>query len=56
MKRFIQKILELKNPLSIENKNELKENRMLALVAALLHDIGHGPLRIYFDKKYQKTF
>lgn len=43
MKRFIDKIISLKDPLGKEYRDELKSNRMLALVAALLHDIGHGP-------------
>lgn len=43
MKRFIDKIMQLKDPLSEESKQDLKRYRMLALVSALLHDIGHGP-------------
>jgi HD superfamily phosphohydrolase len=48
-KRFIDKITTLRN---IDQKyiNELQENRMLALVAALLHDIGHGPFSHALEK------
>lgn len=43
MKRFIDKLTQLKDPSIEASKQDLKKNRMLALVAALLHDIGHGP-------------
>src|SRR5699024_1521005 len=43
MKRFIEKIMQLKDPSVTESKQELEKHRMLALVSALLHDIGHGP-------------
>lgn len=43
MSRFIEKILSLKDESIQEHLRELKEHRMLALAAALLHDIGHGP-------------
>ena len=47
-KRFLDKILSLKvqftGPLFDEFFDELKENYALTIVAALLHDIGHGPL------------
>lgn len=43
MNRFIDKITKLKQTDIQEDLKELWENRMLALVAALLHDIGHGP-------------
>jgi len=48
-KRFFDRIAALKN---IEQKyiNELKDNRMLALTAALLHDIGHGPFSHALEK------
>lgn len=43
MKRFIQKILSLKDPEICEYQQQIEEHKMLALTAALLHDIGHGP-------------
>lgn len=43
MKRFIDKIILLKDIQSKEYREELESNRILALVSALLHDIGHGP-------------
>lgn len=43
MKRFIDKIMQLKDSSIEESKQDLENHRMLALVAALLHDIGHGP-------------
>jgi len=48
-KRFIDKIATLKN---IDSKYvcELQNNRMLALTAALLHDIGHGPFSHALEK------
>ncbi|BAE85060.1 HD domain-containing protein [Desulfitobacterium hafniense] len=48
-KRFIDKISTLKN---IDQKyiDELHDNRMLALVTALLHDIGHGPFSHALEK------
>ncbi len=48
-KRFIDKISTLKN---IDQKyiDELHDNRMLALVTALVHDIGHGPFSHALEK------
>lgn len=50
MKRFIDKIISLKDPAIKGYQDELKENRVLALVAALLHDIGHGPFSHALEK------
>lgn len=49
MKRFIDKISSLKN---IDTKyiEELQDNRLLALTAALLHDVGHGPFSHALEK------
>lgn len=49
MKRFIEKITSLKgvNKKYIE---ELSEHKLLALSAALLHDIGHGPFSHALEK------
>lgn len=49
MKRFIDKISSLKH---IDKKyiEELQDNRLLALTAALLHDIGHGPFSHALEK------
>ncbi len=48
-KRFIDKIITLKG---IDKKyiEELKDYRILALAAALLHDIGHGPFSHALEK------
>lgn len=43
MNRFIDKIVSLKNTEIKDDLIKLEENRLLALAAALLHDIGHGP-------------
>ncbi|MEL1133815.1 HD domain-containing protein [Desulfitobacterium sp. THU1] len=48
-KRFIDKICTLKN-IDLRYIDELKENRILALAAALLHDIGHGPFSHALEK------
>ncbi|WP_019851310.1 HD domain-containing protein [Desulfitobacterium sp. PCE1] len=48
-KRFIDKISTLKN-INQRYIDELHNNRMLALVAALLHDIGHGPFSHALEK------
>lgn len=49
MRRFIDKICSLR---SVENKykTELEQNKLLALTAALLHDIGHGPFSHALEK------
>jgi len=49
MKRFIDKISSLKH---IDKKyiEELQDNRLLALTASLLHDIGHGPFSHALEK------
>lgn len=50
MKRFIDKIASLKGPLEKRCAEEIQDNRMLALVSALLHDIGHGPFSHALEK------
>lgn len=50
MKRFIETILGLRGEKVRRYQEELKEHRMLALVAALLHDIGHGPFSHALEK------
>lgn len=50
MKRFIEKIVLLKDPLIKDYQDELEKDRTLALVAALLHDIGHGPFSHAIEK------
>lgn len=50
MKRFIEKILTLQDEGIREYQEELREHRMLALVSALLHDIGHGPFSHALEK------
>src|SRR5690625_1791231 len=43
MKRFIEKILTLSGSSIRAYQQELEEHRILALAAALLHAVGHGP-------------
>lgn len=43
MKRFIEKLCSLRDKKYEKHIEELKNYRLLALAAALLHDIGHGP-------------
>ncbi|WP_018130886.1 HD domain-containing protein [Effusibacillus pohliae] len=43
MKRFIDKIGGLSGATNKKYAEELNDHRLLALAAALLHDIGHGP-------------
>ncbi|MBO8172977.1 MAG: HD domain-containing protein [Bacillaceae bacterium] len=49
-KRFINKICSLKDEQYKQYSQELADNRMLALTAALLHDIGHGPFSHALEK------
>jgi HD superfamily phosphohydrolase len=49
-KRFIDKIYGLKGEHYKKYAQELADNRMLALTAALLHDIGHGPFSHALEK------
>ncbi|MGE7273612.1 HD domain-containing protein [Brevibacillus panacihumi] len=50
MKRFIDKICNLKGDRFAPYIKEIEEHRLLALAAALLHDIGHGPFSHALEK------
>jgi hypothetical protein len=50
MKRLIDKIYSLKVTPDCWFADELRDNKMLALVSALLHDIGHGPFSHALEK------
>ncbi len=50
MKRFIETILSLRGDRVRQYQEELRDHRMLALAAALLHDIGHGPFSHALEK------
>ena len=50
MKRFIDKIVSLKEKRFQQYIAELADHRKLALTAALLHDIGHGPFSHALEK------
>ena len=43
LSRFIHRLCYYKDDYSRERIKEINNDRLLALVAALLHDIGHGP-------------
>lgn len=50
MRRFIDKLCSLKGAEHKIHIEELKRNTTLALIAALLHDIGHGPFSHALEK------
>ncbi|TCS81071.1 HD domain-containing protein [Tepidibacillus fermentans] len=50
MKRLLDKLTSLKGDNIQPFIHELKEHRLLALTAALLHDIGHGPFSHVLEK------
>ncbi len=49
-KRFIDKISSLKGNQNRQFAQELQDNRKVALAAALLHDVGHGPFSHALEK------
>lgn len=50
MKRFIDRIADLKGDSLKHYIEELQEHKLLATTAALLHDVGHGPFSHALEK------
>ncbi len=50
MKRFVDRIADLKGDSIKSYIEELQEHKLLASTAALLHDIGHGPFSHALEK------